>query len=558
MKNLHMKALFLALLFAVLMHMSPGETKAASRTLPDGWYMIASGNDGNLVLDINNWNKNDGGNLEVYTKNQTTNQIFYIQYSSGYYSIRGLDSGKFIHIQDGRNRTSNVHQWSGKNHDNARWEIIYAGNGYYYLRNKGNGSYLDNSGGSTKAGNNVISYPFNGSNAQMWKFLSSTNGSDEKRTLSDGWYEVQCGNNTGYVWDINGGSQENNANLEIYLRHGGNNQKFYVRYLGNGYYSIMAGCSNKYLHKQNAGTAENVLQYSGYSVNAIQTQWAIRSVGNGYYSIRSKAGNYIDNSNAAVKNGNNVITYNYNGSYAQRWKFVSTSAPSAPSTTYYVTTSAGLILRTGPGTGYRKIITMKYGEALQVSSISNGWAKAAYGSYSGYCSSAYISTARPNMDVKSRLDLIINGSLTYDKNTVMKVGSKFTGTRAGEQCKGYGKNVFYLLFKVTISSTKASPNNHLLNSASGYKLVKSYSSLTASTASSLFSSARAGDFVQMRRSHGGSHSAIVYAKTSTGVTFLEANLDGKNTVYLRNYTWSSLASMNAKMALYTAVDYRLK
>ena len=47
----------------------------------------------------------------------------------------------------------------------------------------------------------------------------------------------------------------------------------------------------------------------------------------------------------------------------------------------------------------------------------------------------------------------------------------------------------------------------------------------------LFLKARPGDFVQIRRSHTGSHSAIVYSVTNNGVTFMEANLDNKNTIY---------------------------
>ena len=160
--------------------------------------------------------------------------------------------------------------------------------------------------------------------------------------------------------------------------------------------------------------------------------------------------------------------------------------------------------------------------------------------------------------VKARLDKIANGSYRLNSSTVLQVGKKFTGTKAGEQCKGYGKDVFYCLFKIWPSSTKADPNNHKINSTNGMKQIASSSSLTAAAAKKLFSSARPGDFVQMRRSHGGSHTAIVYSVSSTGVTFQEANLDGKNTIYRRTYTWQQLAQKNEKMTVYTATDYKLK
>lgn len=164
-----------------------------------------------------------------------------------------------------------------------------------------------------------------------------------------------------------------------------------------------------------------------------------------------------------------------------------------------------------------------------------------------------------NSSVQQRLDQIANGSLCYNSSTNMKLNTKFSGTRSSEQCKGFAKNVFYLCFKVTPGSTQSKPNNYLINGTSGMTRVGYYSSITSSKAQSLFSKARPGDFVQMRRkSSGGSHSAIVYSVSSSGITFFEANTDGKNTVMKNTYTWSQLASKNSGMSLYAASDYSLK
>lgn len=160
--------------------------------------------------------------------------------------------------------------------------------------------------------------------------------------------------------------------------------------------------------------------------------------------------------------------------------------------------------------------------------------------------------------VQERLDSIAKGTLKYNSKTVLKVGSKFVGTRANEQCKGYAKNVFYLLFKVTPSSTKKAPSNYLLNSTKGMTRVGYVKSMSKERIKNLFLKARPGDFVQIRRSHGGSHSAIVYSVTNKGVTFLEANLDGKNKISKNYYTWSKLCSSNAAMSVYTASKYVLK
>lgn len=166
--------------------------------------------------------------------------------------------------------------------------------------------------------------------------------------------------------------------------------------------------------------------------------------------------------------------------------------------------------------------------------------------------------------VKARLDAIANGTVKLDKNTTLTVGEKFTGTNAGEQCKGYARNLFNLCFGINVASTQPKPSNYLLYAKDGVTKVGSVTGMSKGSASSeqkieaLFSKAKPGDFVQMRRQNGGSHSAIVYFVSNSGVTFLEANTDGKNTVKQLTHTWASLCEKNAAMSVYTATNYKLK
>ena len=166
--------------------------------------------------------------------------------------------------------------------------------------------------------------------------------------------------------------------------------------------------------------------------------------------------------------------------------------------------------------------------------------------------------------VTARLDQIADGRLKYNNNTEMRVGQTFSGTRANEQCKGYAKNVFYLCFGITPGSTNAKPNNYQLNSTNGMTLLGSKTGLQKDSASSanavqsLFANARPGDFVQIRRHHTGSHSAIVYSVTTSGVTFLEANTDGNNGIFRNTHSWTDLVAKNQAMSVYTATSYSLK
>ena len=242
-------------------------------------------------------------------------------------------------------------------------------------------------------------------------------------------------------------------------------------------------------------------------------------------------------------------------------------------TTYYVKTtgpSYSLVMRKAPYSISARVTTIPYASAVSVYSITNNWAKITYGGKSGYCNASYLSKTRPIINngtviknattaaVQTRLDRIAKGTLKYNSSTVLKVGSRFTGTRSGEECKGYAKNVFYLLFKVHPSSTQGKPYNYLLHATAGMTKVGSVTAMNNNNIKALFLKARPGDFVQIRRRHGGSHSAIVYSVTSNGVTFQEANLDGRNTIYRKRYTWSNLCSSNSAMSVYTASNYSLK
>ena len=98
------------------------------------------------------------------------------------------------------------------------------------------------------------------------------------------------------------------------------------------------------------------------------------------------------------------------------------------------------------------------------------------------------------------------------------------------------------------------PNNYLIKySGTNTSYVGSVTSMSTSSVKTLFSKARPGDFVQMRRKHTGSHSAIIYSVASTGVTFYEANIDGKNGIVKKTYTWSELCRANAAMSLYLSL-----
>lgn len=285
----------------------------------------------------------------------------------------------------------------------------------------------------------------------------------------------------------------------------------------------------------NTANGTNVQYYKLNTGKDNQKFKIVKVSGSWYKIVNATTGKAV--TAAAAKKEANVYMSTYTGSNTQLWGFCD-----AGNGYYYIRSKAGnyfLDVYNGNTTNETNIQLYTLGRGN-----NQKWK---------------LTSTSTEAQVKAHLDKIANGTLTYNSSTVLKVGATFTGYLANEQCKGYAKDVFYLCFKIWPGSTQSKPNNHLLNSTSGMTKVGSVTSMTTANIKSLFSKARPGDFVQMRRSSsGGSHSAIVYSVSSTGVTVLEANTDGKNTIKKSTYTWSQLCSKNAKMSVYTATNYKLK
>lgn len=126
-----------------------------------------------------------------------------------------------------------------------------------------------------------------------------------------------------------------------------------------------------------------------------------------------------------------------------------------------------------------------------------------------------------------------------------------------KQCKEFASFIFNKLYDVGYiggGSTSDNPKNYLINLTNpsrvalrGYK-----TNLTAQSARELFQSAQPGDFVQIRRRHGGPHSGIFVNRTNDGIVLFEANEDGKNSIRTNTYSYNDLANRNFAMSLYYA------
>lgn len=229
-----------------------------------------------------------------------------------------------------------------------------------------------------------------------------------------------------------------------------------------------------------------------------------------------------------------------------------------------------LNIRSGPSTSNSTIGKLSFGSAVQVISSSNGWAKIVAGGQIGYVSQEYLSNTNPTasnttatssfdeQQIYDRLIAMSNGTIC---GSTYKTGTRYTGIYSSEQCKGFAKSIFESLFGYNIGSTKAKPYNYQISiSSNTTSLAGSLTNLSYVSNDSiraLFSKARPGDFVQIRRIRGGSHSAIYLSSDIDTVTVFECNVDGRNTIQIAKYSWSKFRSTNSAVSIYTAKDYRL-
>ncbi len=144
--------------------------------------------------------------------------------------------------------------------------------------------------------------------------------SSQGQVIENGIYQIHSLANPNFVLDIDGGSHESGANLQIWTQSQVDQQKFEITYGIDGYYTIKAIHSQKVLDVAGNGIANgtNVWQYEGNQTDA--QKWVIQKTANGYSFIAKTSGLYLDIDGGITENGRNVQLYEGNSSLAQQFR----------------------------------------------------------------------------------------------------------------------------------------------------------------------------------------------------------------------------------------------
>ena len=145
---------------------------------------------------------------------------------------------------------------------------------------------------------------------------------DASASVPDGVYTLTPKCAFGARLDVQYGSHDSEANIQIYEENNTEAQQFVLTRLDDGTYEIRSKVSGKAVDVQNGSKdcGANVWQYHPNSTDA--QRWILKYAEAGYYYIVPKlnTGLCLDVNNAASSNETNVQVWTANQTNAQKWK----------------------------------------------------------------------------------------------------------------------------------------------------------------------------------------------------------------------------------------------
>ena len=317
-----------------------------------GAFVVSSAVDGSQVLDVPGASKDEGTAVQLFARNDSDAQTFEFEKTDdGFYIIKNTRSGLYLTLYttwaELRNTTAVTQQgyYGGLS---QKWCIKPAGNGQYVISSAMDCSMvLDVSGGVAQNGSAVQAYSDNGTAAQRWSFV--TPGCTQ--VVPNGVYVIKSAMNQNYVLDIDGASDANGANAQLYEANGTGAQAFALTW-SNGYYAISNVSSGKYLDLENGSNQNGAnVQQQGTSVRD-SARWSLVGNPDGSFTfVNFASGTCMTVASPSAENYSNVQGAVRTGATGQKW-FLEKSPLSAEAVSYGITLESMSILNGGSGAAH--------------------------------------------------------------------------------------------------------------------------------------------------------------------------------------------------------------
>ncbi|WP_242939685.1 RICIN domain-containing protein [[Clostridium] polysaccharolyticum] len=171
-----------------------------------------------------------------------------------------------------------------------------------------------------------LAFPADGVKPEISNNLPESTLPGETKTLPDGWYTLKNVNAEKYL-QVKDAAGKSGQNVELGTRNGADNQKWYLKNQENGYITFTSALG-EFMLDVNGGSSENdanIQIYNGHSGTAQQFQVTV-SEDNQSYIIATKSSGCtkaVDVWRALKNDGTNVCQYAYNGNANQQWVFFS-------------------------------------------------------------------------------------------------------------------------------------------------------------------------------------------------------------------------------------------
>ncbi len=297
----------------------------ANNPIEDGTYEITSTINSNIAFDITDGSYNDGAPIQLWQNYHVTQQKFIIKSNNnGYYTIKSAKTGKYLSVENENPSWGNkIVQKTANGKTSQEWAIKRKSNNTYNI--------------VSRCGNLDIDVPNwncnNGVKLQLWgnnesatsqRFILNKVEDENSKNLGEGTYQIVSSINRNISFDIESGSLQNGAKLQLWDNVYAEQQKFVLEYVDEGYYRIKSKYSGKYLTIENNNTSwgRKIVQQDK---NNLDTQkWKFKKASDGSYNIVSKIdGIHIDIPNWNCNNGVKLQIWGANESAtAQRFYLI--------------------------------------------------------------------------------------------------------------------------------------------------------------------------------------------------------------------------------------------
>ena len=261
----------------------------AAGAVADGTYIVSCDLDPFKVFDIPNGSASDGAPVSIWESNMSAWQRFDFDYDdeTGYYSIRNVNSGKYLDALGGSaSNGTQVGQYPGNGRLNQRW-IVEATGSSFVIRSAADPRFvMDLTGASSANGTKVELYSYSGNANQRFSLVAAFASpvSESDNFGFDGWYEVSPSSDGSLRMDIANSSKNDGAQALLYSNTSRLNQLFRFEYV-NGYYEIVSASSGKVLEFKNGSVVPGVPAQQASSSESLSQKWKAVENEDGTYSF---------------------------------------------------------------------------------------------------------------------------------------------------------------------------------------------------------------------------------------------------------------------------------